>query len=201
MAKNTETEIKLYIPDLKAVAKRLEDAGAELTKPRVYERNWRYDDDEQGLSQHGLVLRLREDSRVRLTYKEDDGETSDDGSKSRYEAEVTVSDFETMDTILNKLGFTAYMIYEKYRTTYELDDAEIVLDELPYGNFVEIEGDTAAIKRLLKTLALEEAKPYPAGYSSLFDFVRLNLELDIRDLTFANFEGLSVPQSAFEPPE
>jgi len=32
------------------------------------------------------------------------------------------------------------MMYEKYRTTFTIGSLEVVLDELPYGNFVEIEG-------------------------------------------------------------
>ena len=30
------------------------------------------------------------------------------------------------------------MMYEKYRTTYELEDVEVALDEMPTGDFLEI---------------------------------------------------------------
>ena len=43
---------------------------------------------------------------------------------------------------LEALGYQKSIYYEKYRTTYELDETLIMLDELPYGNFVEIEGET-----------------------------------------------------------
>src|SRR5690349_9847594 len=124
-----ETEIKLYVPDLQAVQKKLEVAGATLKAPRVYERNVRYEDAASSLTPRGIVVRLREDTRVRLTYK-DEGK-AEDGIVSRFEAEVEVSDFDAMETILSKMGYSPYLVYEKYRPTYELDDAEIVLDEIP----------------------------------------------------------------------
>lgn len=193
---HTETEVKLYVPHLEVVQVRLERLGAQLVVPRVYERNIRYDTADHALTPAGIVLRLRQDTRIRLTYK--DSQSAQGGIISRFEAEVEVSDFDTMDTILRKLGYSAYMVYEKYRTTYELDGTEVVLDEMPYGNFVEIEGDTAAIERLIDRLELGNAKRYPASYVALFDNVRRNLGLDFDDLTFANFEGIAVPEAAFQ---
>jgi adenylate cyclase class 2 len=191
----TETEAKFYTPDLKALEQRLREAGASLKAPRVFERNVRYENADQTLSQQGLVLRLRQDTRVRLTYKEP-GEEKPDMS-SRPEWEVEVSDFEAMDTILGKLGYTPYLIYEKYRTTYELEGAEIVLDEMPYGHFTEIEGEEDTIRALVKTLGLQEATPQPSSYVRLFDQVKQALNLSFQDLTFKNFEGITVPGDLF----
>src|SRR5688572_8777912 len=148
MTPNTETEIKLYVPHLELVQVRLERVGAKLTAPRVYERNVRYENAEKSLTPNGIVVRLRQDSRVRLTYKE--GGSVQEHVVSRTEIEVEVSDFDAMEIILGKLGYHPHMVYEKYRTTYELDDAEIVLDEMPYGNFVEIEGDKEVIETVIK---------------------------------------------------
>ena len=194
--KYNETEIKLYAPDLATVQHRLDAAGAVLTAPRVYERNVRYDNRERTLTPHGMVVRLREDTRVRLTYK-DDG-TVENGVVSRFEAEVEVSDFAAMETILGKLGYTPYLTYEKYRTTYELHGAEIVLDEMPYGNFVEIEGDIEAIEQVMIVLELGSAKRYDGSYSTLFDRVRKKRGLRFTDLTFANFHGVTVTAEDFE---
>ncbi len=192
----TETEIKLYVPDLDKVKQRLEAVGAVITAPWIYERNVRYDDAERTLTPRGVVVRLREDSRVRLTYKEDGKVT--EGIMSRFEAEVEVSDFDAMETILGKMGYTPYLTYEKYRTTYELDDTEIVLDEMPYGNFVEIEGEIGAIKRVIATLGMESARRYEGSYATLFEKVRRKLGLTFMDLTFDNFRGIEVPETAFE---
>jgi adenylate cyclase class 2 len=194
----TETEVKLYVPDLAALARRLEEVGARLAAPRVYEINVRYDDPNGRLSQERKVLRLRRDTRVRLTYKDEGGEREAGDAWSRYEAEVEVADFGAMHAILEKLGYHPYMTYEKYRTTYELDGAEVTLDEMPYGNFVEIEGEKDTISAALERLRLQDAPRMGVSYALLFENVKRHLGLDFTDLTFENSKGIDVPQSAFE---
>lgn len=195
----TETEVKLYVPDLAVVERRLQAAGARLVAPRVLERNVRYDTADGHLVASGQVLRLRQDTRVRLTYK-DQGAALANGALTRFEAEVEVSDFDTMQTILAKLGYAPSMAYEKYRTTYTLDEVEVALDELPLGSFVEIEGDVDAIERAVAQLGLADARRYPYSYAKLFDHVRRSLGLAFTDLTFANFAGVSVPEAALAAP-
>jgi adenylate cyclase class 2 len=197
MPDNIETEIKLYVPHLEMVQIRLERIGAKLTAERVYERNVRYENAEKTLTEQGIVVRLRQDSRARLTYK-GRADRNDSGITSRLEAEVEVSDFGAMETILGKLGYTPYMGYEKYRTTYTANNAEIVLDELPYGNFIEIEGEAAAIQSLIKQLDLSDAPQYDGSYTTLFERVKKHLGLTFNDLTFENFKGVNVPESAFD---
>ncbi len=195
----TETEVKLYVPDLTAVEQRLRAAGARLVAPRVLERNVRYDTADGRLAASGQVLRLRQDTRVRLTYK-DQGAALENDALTRFEAEVEVSDFDTTQTILAKLGYTPSMAYEKYRTTYTLDEVEVALDELPLGSFVEIEGEVDAIEQAVARLGLSAARRYPHSYAKLFDHARHNLGLAFTDLTFANFAGISVPEAALAAP-
>ena len=192
-----EIEVKLYVPDLATVTTRLQVAGAYLKAERVFERNIRYDKADQSLSEAGIVLRLRMDTRARLTYKES-GILLAGGARSRYERELEVSDFDGMDTILRKLGFRHTMAYEKYRTTYELDGVEVVLDEMPYGQFVEIEGALPSIRQVMTRLQLDDAPRFSESYTTLFQYVKQHLGLNITDLTFENFAGVDVPLSAFE---
>lgn len=193
-----EREIKLYVPDLHAVGKRLEAEHAVLAKTRIFERNVRYENAARSLTAEGIVLRLRQDTRVRLTYKQGSTRVDNSGVTERFEAEVEVSSFEAMDTILRQLGFEPYMTYEKYRTTYEWGHCEITLDEMPYGNFVEIEGDVECIARVRADLGLNDALACDGSYTVLFDRVRRALGLDFTDLTFDNFEGIVVPPHAFQ---
>lgn len=192
-----ETEIKLYLPDLDALAARLEREGARLAVPRLLERNVRYDRADKELYTRQAVLRLRQDTRVRLTYKEDAPEALSGLGKTRTEIELEVADFDAMQAILDKLGYRPYLAYEKYRTTYTLDDAEITLDEMPFGNFVEIEGSQEAIGRLLTRLELTDAPRFDVSYTLLFERVRAALGLTFPDLTFDNFRNIEVPFSAF----
>lgn len=193
-----ETEVKLFTPNLEEIQRRLEENGAVRTADRVYEQNVRFEDEAHSLSQRGIVVRLRTDTRARLTYKEPGGLA--DGIVSRTELEVEVSDFDTMYWILTKLGYTPYLRYEKYRTTYQLHNTEVVLDEMPYGSFTEIEGDRRDIEHVLALLDLSDARRIPHSYTRLFDFVCRRLGLQMQNLTFENFAGITVPESAFYPP-
>lgn len=196
-----ETEVKLYVPDLERVRARLEALNAPVTAPRILERNVRYDTRDMALRARAAILRLRQDTRIRLTYKDEAQSNAQLSAlgKTRFEAEVTVDDFDAMQTILIKLGFTPTQVYEKYRTTYTMHDCEIVLDEMPFGGFVEIEGSDAAIQAVLSALDLTDAPRYNVSYMALFERVKHALNLPFNDLTFANFDGIRVPQSAFEP--
>ncbi|MBN1562589.1 MAG: class IV adenylate cyclase [Anaerolineae bacterium] len=194
----TETEIKLYVPDFAPVLARLTELDAVLETPRTFERNVRYLDAAQTFMERGIVLRLRQDAKIRLTYKEPPH--IQDGMMSRFEAEITVDDFDMMDIILKKLGFVPDVVYEKYRTTYQLpqisDDTEILLDEMPYGNFVEIEGEPDAIRAAMQALHLSNAPHVGMSYLSMFMHIKRVLGLEMHDLTFANFEGVFVPSAA-----
>ena len=190
-----EIEVKLHVPDLRAVAERIQAAGGQLLQPRTFERNVRYDTPTHTLSARRIVLRLRQDERVRLTYK--DAATLQDGALSRVELEVTLDDFATMDAILQKLGFFPSVRYEKYRSTYRLGAVEIMLDEMPFGHFVEIEGSLDAIQSAQRTLFLTERPRLPLSYLGLFEHVKAALGLDMRDLTFANFADVHVPPELF----
>ncbi|MFP4322353.1 MAG: class IV adenylate cyclase, partial [Anaerolineales bacterium] len=184
-------------PDLAALRGRVEAAGAELVAPRVYERNLRYDDTAGSLTPNDIVLRLRQDTRARLTYKAP-GPDPVEGRLTRLEYETEVGDLDTMDAILRKLGFAPYMVYEKYRTTYHLHGVEVVLDEMPYGDFIEIEGEPDSIERAVAAVGLGDAHRITQSYADLFDLIRAEMNLRFTDLTFENFEGLSVPATLFE---
>jgi adenylate cyclase class 2 len=194
-----ETEVKIHVPDLDAIRSRLEAAGATLTHARVYEHNVRYENADHSLTPNNIVLRLRYDTRARLTYKEPPAASHSHPAdlRVRFEAEVTVDDCDTMDLILQRLGYHPHVVYEKYRTTYHLDTAEIVLDEMPFGSFVEVEGAPNAIRAALAALDLHDAPRILEGYMELFERIKADLDLTMHDLTFANFKAVEVPPEVF----
>jgi len=193
-----ETEVKLYLHDMGSVAARLVAAGATTQLPRVLERNVRYDNAERSMMDSGIVVRLRQDYRTLLTYKEPSAQ-KDDVALTRFEVSVEVDNFDAMQIILEKLGYTRVMVYEKQRTTYLLHNAEVVLDEMPYGDFMEIEGQPDDIRWIIERVSLGDAPRFKCSYVELFERVCHHLKLDLRDLTFANFEGIKVPLAAFDP--
>jgi len=186
-----ELEVKLYLADLPAFQARVEDLGADLTEPRLHEVNLRFDLPDGELTRTAQVLRLRQDTAARMTYK-GPGKTID-GVHARREIEFTVSDFQSAQSLLETLGYQISLMYEKYRTTYFLDDLQITLDEMPYGNFTEIEGaDTAAIHKAAEKLGLSWEATILESYTSLFEILRNKLDLTFRDLSFANFAELKI---------
>jgi len=126
-----------------------------------------------------------------VTYK---GEgTVEGGARLRKELEFTVSDFETAKALFEALGYQVFTMYEKYRTTYRLGNAEVALDEMPTGDFLEIEGpDSESIRSTAILLKLNWEARVLDSYTMLFEHLRERLGFDFRDLSFENFKGMEI---------
>ncbi len=74
----------------------------------------------------------------------------------------------------------------------------VVLDEMPFGNFVEVEGEQEAIENVLTMLDLANAPRIGASYSDLFFRIKERMKLNFRDLTFENFKSVTVPREMFQ---
>lgn len=187
-----EAEVKFLLDDLPAFRERLLAAGATLHVPRVYERNVRFDDDQDSLRREGQLLRLRQDNQAILTYKGVAADPTTTEVKRREELEVVVSDFDTAALILARLGFTPRQVYEKYRETFRLGAVEVVLDEMPFGYFVELEGDEGEIKAAAAQLGLPWGGRILDNYLALMARLKAHYHLPFDDVTFANFAGLPI---------
>lgn len=186
---NQELEVKLFVSDLDAVKKKLITLGASEKQARTHELNLRFDTVRGELTRDYKALRLRSDTAARLTYK--GPSSSKDGVRVRQEIEFEVSDFKAARALLGALGYQVAMIYEKQRAEYSLLGTEISLDELPYGNFVEIEGDDPqVIRQVSDMLGLNWETRVFDSYVTLFTRLRSVYNLDFRDLIFDNFEDL-----------
>ena len=189
--KGEEIEVKLYVRNLANIQSRLLDLGASLLEPRAHENNLRYDLPDGNLRAGKRVLRLRQSGDARLTYKGPAEER--DGVMARTEIEFTVGDFDAAKQFLASLGYVEVAVYEKFRTTYALDSTHIMLDELPYGNFVEIEGpDTASIRALAVRLNLDFEAAIPASYLALFERLCTDRALDPSRLTFESLNHIHI---------
>ena len=188
---NTELEVKFNISDLGKLEERVKGLGAKLVQPRTLEYNLRFDIRNGELARSYQVLRLRRDTANRLTYKGPG--VILDGVRLRKEIEFDVSDFDNAKALIEALGYRVSMIYEKYRSVYKLDGVLITLDEMPYGNFAEIEGpDAASIQAVNQRLGLDWEARILDSYAMLFQIVCRKLGLTFRDLTFENFAATEV---------
>ena len=75
-----------------------------------------------------------------------------------------------------------------------LHSSHIMLDELPYGNFVEIEGESPeSIRAVAELLNLKLENATPISYHMLFvHLCEKHPELDSKTLSFAALNGLGV---------
>lgn len=186
-----ELEVKFYLTDLRGFESRLRAKGANRVTARTYELNLRFDLPGDELSKDHRVLRLRQDVNAHMTYK---GPSQDrEGVTARQEIEFEVSDFQAARRLLEALGYAICVSYEKYRTTYDLEGVKITIDEMPYGQFCEVEGpNPAVIQSVSGQLGLDWSTRIMDSYLMLFGSLKKRLGLQMRDLTFENFAGTSV---------
>jgi adenylate cyclase class 2 len=194
---SVETEVKFHVPDPPAMRAKLMALGAR-SLGRSYEHNIRFENEAKSLRHAGNLLRLRRDRKSTLTYKCAPAQ-ADPEFKQFTEFEVEVSDFDTMRLILASLGFHPEQVYEKWRETLVLDHTAFCLDELPFGNFLEIEGPKEQIRDFARRLALEWGRRILLNYLEIFEIIRAGQGLSFSDVTFANFTGLALDLTSFLP--
>ena len=118
------------------------------------------------LIETNAILRVRKtQSKTILTYKK--RTQNEFNIKQQIEYETEVSNAEELEKIIENLGFTRILIYEKRRQTWHFRAVEIVLDELPFGEFMEIEGTVMTIAEAEMFLGIEDFETEHETYPSL----------------------------------
>jgi adenylate cyclase class 2 len=163
MAIETEKKFRLGPKRLDEITQKLVDLGATFEK-EVFEVNYQHRGGE--MDERGATLRLRKigDFTV-LTYKEK--VKGENGAKRKMEYETSVSDVDATENIIERLGYRLTAVYEKRRKYWRLGEVEVVLDELPFGLYMEIEGTEDAIDKAARKLGLKEIEHEPRGYPRL----------------------------------
>ena len=162
----TEYEVRVLEIDKDAIIKKLEELGA--TKENEYnQKRYVYDLLEKD---DGKWIRLRTNGKkTTLTYKD---VTSDkiDGTK---ECEVEVSDFESTNEILNRMGYFSKAYQENKRIRYYLDEVEIDIDSWPMiPTYIEIEGkNEEEVRNTVKKLEIDDSKVTSLDVQSVYEQV------------------------------
>jgi len=188
---NLETEVKFFMPDINQIRNRIVQIGA-VFRQRSFEKNIRFEDSQNRLIKKQSLLRLRKDNKITLTFKSPPSHKEDRQFKVLKELEVQVSNFKIMNSILESIGFHKEQIYEKWREIFLLNNTEICLDNMPYGNFVEIEGHRDEIRKTARLIGLNWQERILLNYLSIFDIIREKLNLSFNDVTFDNFKNVQV---------
>ncbi len=159
----TEKKYRLSLELAAELAERILAEGGEFLYER-HEENLLF----RGgvLDERNAVLRIRKtDGTAFLTYKENAG--FDGGIKKRIEIETEVGDAAAAQEIVQRLGMRLSLVYEKRRKAWRFAGCEAVIDELPFGHFMEIEGSAEDILAAEKLLGVEDVAVESGTYPSL----------------------------------
>ena len=190
-----ETEVKFFISDPAGLRAKLISLGA-LSGGNIFETNLRFEDKDKNLIKNKSLLRLRKDSKTTLTFKSTPTE-KDSRFKMLKEMEIEVSDFSTAVRILESLGFIQEQIYEKWRETFVSGSTYFCIDKMPYGDFLEIEGNKEEIMEYAALLDLDWNERITLNYLELFDILKKSLDLSFFDVTFENFKNVGTDFSKY----
>lgn len=158
-----EKKYRLTAKQRDEVRARLPEIGATC-EGEEFEVNTLYTGDAVELNQ--AVLRLRRiDDRALLTYKERVGTRTD--IKEQLEFETGIDNPDAIEFILEALGYYPALVYEKRRETWRIEETEIVVDELPFGLFMEIEGEEQSIQDIESNLAIKRLTAEESTYPRL----------------------------------
>jgi len=161
-----EMELKFRVVDLSAVAARLRELGAEPGEP-VPEENLLLDLPGGPLRSTDTLFRLRRDGAgVLLTVKKPIPATC---LKVRLEREVRLAcTLEDARDLFSLLGYGVTGTYRKMRSACRLGEASVCLDELWFGNFVEIEASSEeAVMDAVGRLGFDPEEGIRFSYASL----------------------------------
>ena len=165
---HNEIEARLLDVDVKSFIKKLDANNATKVGDWLQIRNC-YDFNPV---QENSWIRLRTNGEeTTLTIKEIKSKNID-GTK---ESEIVVSDFNTTDEMLNKMGYYARSKQENRRIRYMLDNVEIDIDFWPHiPTYVEFEaGSEQDIKNVCAKLGLDFNSLTTMDVCSIYDHYNL----------------------------
>ncbi len=163
--KNSEIEKKYRLNESwkKRITQDLKELGAEFLASD-FEQNLIFGSEHLKAQKSVIRIRITQDQKI-LTFKK--FVSSADGIKTHIEHETNISDASEMEQILSGLGIHKKLYYEKKRKTYRLRNALVMIDQLPFGNYLEIEASQQEIAQVELLLGADELEVEPSTYPSL----------------------------------
>jgi adenylate cyclase class 2 len=192
-----EIEIKLKVSNPRTLKRRLGELEFYPLRRRYFESNHLFDFPNQRLRKARCLLRLRfAANNCVLTFKGSPLRSRD--YKVRTEYETKVEDGKLLWHILEGVGLVESFRYEKYRTVYarkpDGSDAgdwnggpgELVYDETPIGNYLELEGPTGWIDAVAAQLGYRRQDYITESYVRLYYQKRAELGRKPVSMVFKN---------------
>ncbi len=151
-----EIEAKFFVDDYKDMVKRV--SSIATFKKSAYELTVMYDNKKMLFSDDAR-LRLRKiidlksnKEECELSYKKP---KTREGIKIEEELEVETSSFLTTESILARLGYTKVSSYARIRDTFYAGSCKMTIDSFPFGDLLEIEGETQDIISISEKLGFD----------------------------------------------
>jgi adenylate cyclase class IV len=166
MKKEIEVKIELRPEEFYALTKGFSDFH--------FERTFGYFKEDFSNIKEGIFPRIKyiegQNKEILLTVKR---KTKDNAHFfEREEMEIKIQDGENLETlreILKSLSFQREIIFEKKRKNVFKNDIIISFDELPFGFFVEFEGEPEKINKYLNEFKLLNRPRITKAYLGLWE--------------------------------
>lgn len=187
---NIEIEYKFKVEDKDSLVSLL-DGLADAKKLREYQSNVMFDNLQETMQNTNGRIRVRKigiKGKKELTYKKP--LSSKNGAKREIEYEIEFSDSNTqIENILYEMCFMPKSSYELYRTEWRIRNVQVTLDEYPYGNYIEIEGNEEEIQIVAKELNYDVSKGITKPTDTLFQEWRKERGLPVKlHMRFDDFD-------------
>ncbi len=164
-----ECELKFLQPNFVLLRDALQKNRATRIAQPYFEKNIVFDDQKRSLKKQGILLRLRHKNErdTLLTVKRPLQEKNSGDYKKLLEHQVSTTNFEATQNLLVLLGYDFSFSYEKIREKWKWHGLSICLDILPFGDFIEMEGEEAMIAQATQLFALSQLTQSTASYHEL----------------------------------
>lgn len=168
-AKNIEIEYKFFVKDKENLIKIL-DKIATNKKPRQYQKTVMFDNSDKIMQKTNGRIRVRilgQSWEKTLSYKKP--LSSHKGAKREVEYEIFFQDSDNqIEKILEKMGFKPTTSYERYQTCWQIGRSKVTLDEYPFADIIEIEGEKKQIEKIARDLGFNPREGLTKPVDTLF---------------------------------
>jgi adenylate cyclase, class 2 len=177
-----EHELRILEVDPTAIGQKIIEAGGSKVKDRLLQKRYTYD---VIPADRKKWVRLRTNGvKTTLAIKHATGS----GVSDIKEIEIEVNDFETAANLMNEMGVRAYAYQENYRTQYEFNGAEIMVDEWPLiPPYFEIEAPSPEVVHdTIKKLGFSPEHATGLDVSSIYEQI---YKIDIDKMPELKFDS------------
>ncbi len=109
--------------------------------------------------------------------------------KTRPESETLCLDIQAVKSILHSLGLRGFFKYQKYREEFSFLGALVCMDELPFGFFLEVEGDEESILAVTEKLGLDPDIFSKRSYAAIYSEICREKGVPFGDILFKTDNG------------